>query len=143
MKRKMIKNWETFLESEDPNIGLMRDILTELEDEFNINVKLSDQNEYTSFYLSVDPYLDKGKSNDILNCVDSLCKRIQDMTGHECMYTLSFRGELKDFKIDWVDIGANSNKVDLLEYRFSYGFIKLLHTNSGMTLVCDRRWSLT
>ena len=130
----MIKNWETFLESEDPNIGLVRDILTELEDEFNINMKLrSSEKDHIYFSLTINPYLDNRKSITLLNCVDDLCRRIQDMTGYECIYILSFKGKLKENgSTDWVDIvRTHSNKVNLLKYKFSYGLIKLsiLSTN--------------
>ena len=60
----MIKNWKIFLESNESDLDLIKEILSELEDDFNIT-------------------------------------------------------------LDYDIVRVHSNKVNLLEYKFSYGFIKL------------------
>lgn len=89
----MIKNWELFLESENSDLNLIKDILTELEDTYGIIISYDDREDPEFFaliqVLSTNK-IDKNKNCQFVRDLDLLINKIIDMTGMHCEYRCNF-----------------------------------------------------
>jgi hypothetical protein len=85
----MIKNWKLYLESKE--LDLVKDILTEIEDSFEISIQYDTDD--VNWFAIVDLYnidLSPSKNDDMVKFLVKMCQKIEQMTDQKCEFKLTF-----------------------------------------------------
>jgi hypothetical protein len=75
----MIKNWKLFLESSNldlEDLDIIKEILIDLDDDFGLDVEYDVK--IDGCIINIHGKLNGSRNNEIIYCVNSLCKKIQE-----------------------------------------------------------------
>lgn len=86
-----IMNWKLYLESNN-ELDLIKDILTEIEDSFEISIKYDTTDDFWFCIADLDNVnTDPSKNDQMVKFLTKICQKIEEMTDQKCEFKLRFR----------------------------------------------------
>lgn len=86
-----IMNWKLYLESNN-ELDLVKDILTEIEDSFEISIKYDTGDGYWFCIADLNNVNTNPSQNDeLIEFLIKICQKIEEMTDQKCEFKLRFR----------------------------------------------------
>ncbi len=87
----MIKNWKLFLESNDSDFNLVKDIFTELEDEFGLSIDYDNRiDDEIVCIITLFGELENDKNIEFIDFLCLLCHKVRELTNYICHFQLTF-----------------------------------------------------
>lgn len=85
-----IMNWKLYLESNE--LDLVKEIITEIEDNFEISLEYDDDD---SFWFCIADFnnvnTNPSQNGEMVEFIIKVCQKIEEMTDQKCEFKLTFR----------------------------------------------------
>lgn len=116
----MIKNWKLFLDSTDSNFDLVKDIFTELEDEFGLSIDYDKRiDDDISCIITLIGEIERNRNSEFTDFLCLLCHKVRELTNYICHFQLTFHYSDVDIPMRYRSKFISFNNDELYQSRTS------------------------